>query len=204
MTQRRKSPTRPDSAKEAIRAVATELFAEKGFAAATTREICARAGVTKPVLYYHFESKEQLFRELILDACNESRKQLLLAAQRGKSARAKIIDVIAADFALTRRNSSLSRMFFRMIFAPEKGSPGFDYIQMGMEWLRLLEGLVEEGIRNHEITGRPREIAEALMGIHTLYTMGFLLTGEPELGRPLAERMVDLLLKGCGRNSTDR
>jgi len=201
---RRKRTSGPDSAKGAIRTVATELFAEKGFAATTTREICARAGVTKPALYYHFGSKEQLFRELILDACNESRKQLLLAAQRGRTAREKIIDVIAADFALTRRNSSLSRMFFRMIFAPEKGSPGFDYIEMGMEWLRLLEGLVAEGIRHREMRGRPREIAEALMGIHTLYTMGFLLTGEPELSRPLAQRMVNLLLQGCVGNCSDR
>ncbi|MBI1941283.1 MAG: TetR/AcrR family transcriptional regulator, partial [Acidobacteria bacterium] len=191
-----------DSAKESIRKAATRLFAEKGFAATSTREICQRAGITKPVLYYHFGNKEQLFRDLILDACNESRKQLLLASQRGKTSLDKLIDVIAADFALTRRNPSLSRMLFRMIFAPEKGSPDFDYIEMGMEWLRLLEGLVAEGIRRREMKGRAREIAEAIMGLHTLYTMGFLLTGEPKLGRPLAQRMVRLLLKGCRGKST--
>lgn len=186
-----------DSAKGSIRKAAAKLFAEKGFAATSTREICQRAGITKPVLYYHFGSKEQLFRDLILDACNESRKQLLLALQRGKTAQEKLIEVIAADFALTRRDPSLSRMFFRMIFAPEKGPPDFDYVQMGMEWLRLLQGIIREGIRRGEMKGRAREIAEALMGVHTLYTMGFLLTGEPPLGRPLAQRMVQLLLEGC-------
>jgi TetR/AcrR family transcriptional regulator len=195
---------RHDSAKESIRKAAAELFADKGFAATSTREICQRAGITKPVLYYHFGSKEQLFRELILDACNESRKQLLLAAQRGKTVQEKLIEVIAADFALTRRDPSLSRLFFRIIFATEKGSPGFDYVEMGMEWVHLFEGIVREGIRRGEIRGRAREIAEALLGVHTLYTMGFLLTGEPALGRPLAQRMVRFLLKGCKRNSTAR
>ena len=46
--------------------------------------------------------------------------------------------------------------------------------------------------------GRPRDIAEALTGIHTIYTMDYLLTGQPKLNRALARRIVDLLLKGCG------
>ena len=204
MRNRAAKRNRHDSAKESIRTAAAELFAEKGFAATSTREICQRAGITKPVLYYHFGSKEQLFRELILDACNESRKQLLLAAQRGKTAKEKLIEVIAADFALTRRDPSLSRLFFRMMFATEERSPGFDYVEMGMEWIRIFEGIVREGIRRGEMRGSAREIAEALLGVHTLYTMGFLLSGEPPLGRPLAQRMVRFLLKGCARNSTAR
>ena len=59
--------------RQAIRDAAIELFSEKGYAATTTREICQRAGITKPVLYYYFGSKEQLFREVVLDACNEAR-----------------------------------------------------------------------------------------------------------------------------------
>ncbi len=204
MKIRRGRNARHESAKDAIRHFATDLFAQKGYAATSTREICERAGITKPVLYYHFGSKEQLFRELILDACNESRKQLLLASQRGKTAQHKLIEVIAADFALTRRNPGLSRMFLRMIFAPEKSSPGFDYVEMGYDWLRLLEGIVAEGVHRRQFRGRTREIAEALMGMHTLYTMGFLLTGEPDLDRSLARRMVRLLLEGCGKHLTDR
>ncbi|MBW2208934.1 MAG: helix-turn-helix transcriptional regulator, partial [Deltaproteobacteria bacterium] len=41
---------------------ATALFAQKGYAGTSVREIVERAGVTKPVLYYYFENKEGLFR----------------------------------------------------------------------------------------------------------------------------------------------
>lgn len=194
---------RPSATRETIRNAAIELFAEKGFAATTTREICERAGVTKPVLYYHFESKEQLYTELILDACNESRKQLMLAAQRGKTAREKLIEVLTADFALTKRNPTLCLMFFRIIFAPQKEAPSINCLEMGLEWLRLIQGIVSEGVRRREMRGRPREIAEAMMGMHVIYTMSYLLAGEPALDRPLARRIVDLLLKGC-RVSTVR
>ncbi len=191
-------------ARDAIRAGAAELFAQKGYAATTTREICQRAGITKPVLYYYFGSKEELFRELILDACNASRKQLLLASRRGKTAPQKLVEVLAADFEDTRKDPSLARMFLRMLLASEKGSPAIDYVDLGMEWIRLTAAVVAEGIRRGEMRGRPREIAEVAMGVHLIYTIGYLLMGKPRLDRRLARRIVRLLLRGCGIDSTDR
>ena len=40
---------------------AARLFAERGWAATTLREIAAAAGCTKPALYYHWGNKEALF-----------------------------------------------------------------------------------------------------------------------------------------------
>src|SRR5690349_24612812 len=59
--------TRPsaDSTRDRIVAAATDLFAERSFDGATTREIAARAGVTQPLLNYHFRSKEELWREAV-------------------------------------------------------------------------------------------------------------------------------------------
>jgi len=192
------------SAREAIRSAAIKLFAAEGFAATTTREICRQAGVTKPVLYYHFGSKEQLFHGLMLDAHNEFLKEVMRASHRGKTVREKFIEVLAADFALNRRDPGLSMILFRMVFAAEKGSPEFNVVAFGQDWLRVLVGIAREGVRRGEMHGRPQEIAEALMGIHTLYTMSFLVLGEPKLDRALATRIVDLLWRGCGAEATDR
>jgi AcrR family transcriptional regulator len=45
--------------------VALERFAAGGYRETSMEEIADAAGVTKPVLYQHFHSKEQLFRELL-------------------------------------------------------------------------------------------------------------------------------------------
>jgi AcrR family transcriptional regulator len=45
--------------------IALELFAEKGYHQTSMNEIAEAAGVTKPVLYQHFESKEELYLELL-------------------------------------------------------------------------------------------------------------------------------------------
>lgn len=51
--------------RERLLAAATELFAERGYAATGTAEVCRRAGVAKTALYWHFESKEGLLAEVI-------------------------------------------------------------------------------------------------------------------------------------------
>jgi len=56
--------TRPsaDATRERILAAALDLFSEQSFDGATTRDIAARAGVTQPLLNYHFSTKEELWR----------------------------------------------------------------------------------------------------------------------------------------------
>lgn len=51
--------------------LATRVFTEKGFQATSMDDIAATAGVTKPVLYQHFDSKETLYTE-VLDVIAET------------------------------------------------------------------------------------------------------------------------------------
>lgn len=51
--------------KQKILDAAVDLISEKGYHNVAVREICERAGVTKPVLYYYFKDKEDVLAELI-------------------------------------------------------------------------------------------------------------------------------------------
>jgi AcrR family transcriptional regulator len=53
------------SAREEILDAAAELFAERGYAATSTRTIAERVGIRQASLYYHFPSKEQILAELL-------------------------------------------------------------------------------------------------------------------------------------------
>jgi len=61
---------------------AAEVFAERGFAAASMEEIAARAGVTKPMLYAYFDSKEGLFAACAVAAGARLRQRVRTAATR--------------------------------------------------------------------------------------------------------------------------
>lgn len=56
---------RPSDTKARIQAVARELFAEKGVQQTSLRDIADRLGITKPALYYHFTSREDLLRSIV-------------------------------------------------------------------------------------------------------------------------------------------
>jgi AcrR family transcriptional regulator len=54
--------------------VAESVFAERGYAAASMDEIAERVGVSKPMLYEYFHSKEGLLRACIAESRAELRK----------------------------------------------------------------------------------------------------------------------------------
>jgi TetR/AcrR family transcriptional regulator len=60
--QERSARTSADTTRERILDAALDLFSERSFEGATTREIARLAGVTQPLLNYHFRSKDELWR----------------------------------------------------------------------------------------------------------------------------------------------
>ena len=66
-------------ARERLLEAGTRLFSERGYAATSVGAICERAGVGKPALYWHFDSKEGLLaavlRSLVSRWVEEIRKQ---------------------------------------------------------------------------------------------------------------------------------
>jgi TetR/AcrR family transcriptional regulator len=75
--------TRPsaDATRQRIQAAALDLFSELSFDGATTREIAARAGVTQPLLNYHFSSKDDLWRAAVDGLFTELNEALTSRAQ---------------------------------------------------------------------------------------------------------------------------
>src|SRR5579871_3313563 len=77
-------PTRPsaDQTRERILAAALDLFSDRSFEGASTRDIAARAGVTQPLLNYHFSSKDDLWRAAV-DGLFEALNDALTAREQG-------------------------------------------------------------------------------------------------------------------------
>src|SRR3954447_24534269 len=51
--------------REQLIEVASKLFAKHGYEATTTAAIAQAAGVTEPILYRHFESKQEMFVAIV-------------------------------------------------------------------------------------------------------------------------------------------
>lgn len=65
----RRSRRSTETVRRLILEAARELFAERGYAGATTREIAQRAGTNEVLLFRHFTSKAQLFEQTVFEPC---------------------------------------------------------------------------------------------------------------------------------------
>jgi AcrR family transcriptional regulator len=99
-----------------IESAAARLFAERGFQDTTVEDICAAAGVSKPILYRHFESKQELCMLLL-----ERRRDQLAAAPLGRflesegTVQQRLEAMIDAWFEHVAEHPDSSRLLFRDI-----------------------------------------------------------------------------------------
>ncbi len=144
--------TRPsaDATRERILDAALELFSELSFDGATTREIAARAGVTQPLLNYHFSSKDELWR-----AATDRLFETLNAALRARANGLRGVDELTVARLLVREFIffSASRPQLHRIITQEckNDGPRMDWlvdrhIRPIYEWTTaLFDRLVERG-----------------------------------------------------------
>lgn len=90
---RLKAPQR----REQLMEVATRLFARHGYEATTTAAIADAAGVTEPILYRHFKSKQELF-VAIVKAVSERTMRHWQELIQGANDPSEQLRVVTAEF----------------------------------------------------------------------------------------------------------
>jgi AcrR family transcriptional regulator len=91
--------TRPPSdTRQRIQGVARELFSQKGVQRTSLQDIADRLGITKPALYYHFSSREDLVRSIIQPLIDEGERFISGHEGRRKSLRATPRELLEGYF----------------------------------------------------------------------------------------------------------
>jgi len=70
--------------------IALGLFATGGFHATSMNDIAEAAGVTKPILYQHFDSKRELYRELVTDVGTQLEREIVAATSAEPNGRQQV------------------------------------------------------------------------------------------------------------------
>ena len=97
---------------------ALTLFAEKGYEAASVREIIEATGVTRPVLYYYCSSKEDLFKRLVHWKHDEAYRELTKTVTDTKGCANRLRAIMRGSFAFCATDPRVPRLMFQTHFGP--------------------------------------------------------------------------------------
>jgi len=92
--------------------VALALFAEHGYSATTMDDIAEAAGVTKPLVYQHFESKRALYLELLDVFSYELIDRIVQATAAAQGPRQQVEFGFAGYFELMVDNENAFRLLY--------------------------------------------------------------------------------------------
>jgi len=192
--------------KERVLAAALEVFAERGYQAATVEEIADRAGMTKGAVYYWFRDKE----DLATDLQRQVWMTIATEAQRVLDPGASAIDNLKLAFRgylLSLDHAAQARFFLRDCWAVASlDAANREQLEMGVN---LVQQLVEDGIRRGDVADVDAEtFTRVLLGAFAEATLHVLTKGHSEQAVEVVERLIDgfaterePVLSGAGRRS---
>jgi AcrR family transcriptional regulator len=105
--------------REVIVAAAAELFAAHGYRGASIEEIARRSGVTPPVVYEHFDSKRDLYRDLLERHFAELREVWGEHFVGDDPLERRVANSFDAWFAYVEQHPFAGRVLFRYSTDPE-------------------------------------------------------------------------------------
>jgi TetR/AcrR family transcriptional regulator len=176
---------------------ALDLFSSKGYDAASVREICEAAGITKPTLYHFYGSKEGVYRALVDGVLEDFRSQVTQQLGAGGPVVDRLKRVAHVYFEAARGRRELMRFIFSIVHNPPASAPVTDFIRFYDEIVRQVGGVVEAGVADGTFAPGPTEVRMLLlMGALGEALCGWLIAGRPELKPDLADAIVDTLVRG--------
>ncbi|MDD4357118.1 MAG: TetR/AcrR family transcriptional regulator [Smithellaceae bacterium] len=176
--------------------VALKLFARKGYAAATVREIVDASGITAPSLYYYFGNKEGLYMELMQTHCARIDQVLESHMHTSSSAKEKVKDLVDKIFLHVANDRDFFRLMFTIYYGPSQGAPYCDFISYHAKFHAAIKKIIEEGISSGEFqTGNPGHMTLVIRGVVQLAMEEQIKEDRKIMDRQVLQRVLDLILE---------
>ena len=175
-----------EDTKERVLAAAGPIFAEKGFQAATVREICAAAGTNQAAINYHFRDKATLYQEVVQLAQRMRLQQVPPAQWPAETESAEklrlFIHTILTRMLDTRQVQWPMRIMLREMLHPTAAC----------------QPLVEQFIRPQfeQLLGILRELVPAEAPLYRLHQFAFSIIGQCVQYRVAGEFVALLIPEG--------
>lgn len=180
-----------------ILAIATDLFGRRGYTRTSIREIIKAAGVTRPVLYYHFGNKEGLYRASVASCEHQVERLLEEVKQAASPPREKIEQLCIGLCLLMQGFPHLLHVIREDALGSDQDMPTRPILSIRARIETSFHALVEEGRRAGKFRfAQAEDAVSLLMGL--IYATETCETTQIGRSRRLAafERSLQLAFEG--------
>src|SRR5262252_6060050 len=176
------APATEAERRKALLKAAFREVAEKGFSEVTLDDIAKRAGVSKGVTLYYFDSKDDLYRELFLWLIDSIHGRMRDAVAAEADPVAKVRALVALIFPSPSKNRAFFRAFVDFCGLAARREAFREVNERFYAGCREIDGgIAEEGMRRGVFVVRdPREAGSTMRAIFDGLMMQWLSEKDPE------------------------
>lgn len=201
--KRQRASLKPEGhIREELMRAALTLFTQRGYAATTVRELVEAAGVTKPVLYYYFGSKESLFLELMRTHFGRLEAVVDVYRTGNGSVRKRLMAMLDKGFAYVQQDQDFIRLMHAVYFGPPGEAPYFDFDAYHQRYHDLITRFFEEGIDRGEFRpGNAGDMAWIVLGTVEIAIEDQICKEASRIDRETLQRLLSLVFDGLAADN---
>ena len=172
--RRASAPHAPQDSRARILAAATAEFALRGFAATTVDRIAAHARFNKAMIYYHFASKQGLYRAVLRDIFTTMGDHLVRIADEPLPPDQKLDRFVATFVSQGTAHPELAPIILREVAEGGRRLDEETYALM-VRVVRTMTGIVEDG----RAAGQFADVDPILLYLTTVWPIMVYLATTP-------------------------
>ena len=189
------------SRKEQVIRSAAELFREKGYAAASMRDLAQKLGIEAASLYSHIKSKEEILQNLCFDMASEFRKSLEEVEKQKVSASEKLKNGIIGHIQVMAKDLTASAVFMnehRHLSQPYLR----DFLLMRINYINRFKNIIDEGVTKNEFKSNIDKKLAVMTLFSSLNWMPMWYDPSSNIdSSSLGQQLADMLVNGLKRSS---
>lgn len=182
--------------KEKILKAAGALFSEKGYHGASMKDIARSAGVNKALIFYYFNSKENLYQDILKEVFEKTQINIIRRIEKADTPKEKLRAALDAYI----RSFSESRNTVRMILysllglGPSLPRPIDELVKISR---KPLEEIIREGMKQNIFReDDPDYIANAAIGMMQIFFREPCQTGTCYNNEAILDKTIQILENG--------
>lgn len=176
---------------------AIKVFSDNGYNGATMDEIALRAGVAKGTLYYHFTSKEEIFKFTITEGMNVVKEEIETETSGEGNPIDKLKTFCKVQLNLVYRNKDFFKVVMSQLWGQEVRQ--LELREVIQDYLKYLDKFIQPSVDGGYIKNWDSTfIAYTLFGTICSVSVYELMKNGDGNTEELVDKLMEYILNGMG------